>query len=807
MKRSLSYVIILAMMVWLLQITGCAYFNTYYNVKKKFNEAERDYNSRRPAEQGSQQQGTPAQPGSGQPRPQQNVPTDKYRKVIETASKLLEYHPKSRWIDDALLLMGISYFRMGDLARAERKFTELITIFPNSKFVGDATIWKARALLEQGKHQDATDLLSRMAPELKERRQRGQAELLLAKTEMEAKHWDEAVVHFRIADELLGSGEERWEAAQLQGVCLFEQGKYAEAEDAFSRVARNSRVLRRAYDAHIYTARSAVALGDAARAEKILMRLKDMSAFGELTGDVDLELAQLAIETGRVDEGIRMYEQYAAEHEEGERRGRAFYRLAKVYRVHRVDLPMAKAMLDSVVAVGAARDVVDSARVMQNELTRGLIALGRVQMLQDSLRNLEAQWIILQQQKAGYSPYDAQQGASLSDSISLPADSVGVADSTSQAVTPPVDVVPERVVAGDTLAADSLTLIHDSVIDTLTSVSTRSDTTSTRDTLTAKAAAIDSATSVVDSIVAPAPRAKSPAALAADSLLRALQQQIRAGSDTVASAEAAEDSLRVAQPPVVQSPAPSKSHEETELAEVERLRREYHKELQLALLHVAEFYEFSLMEHDSAMAYYRRAAASPSNPDVYWRANLYLAYEAQRDTTRMSEAQSYFQVVANADSVPVEARNVAHEALGLALIVIPASAQSEAFRMVEQVSLSNQVPMDSVIRLYSNVIAFDSTSPEAMHSLFAQVYLYEHVLLLPDSARAVMERIVALYPDSSFTNRLKIRLQPPDSSSIFLLSDEELTATVEPQESVIEEIPTEGGWPPPEESLRGRRFE
>jgi hypothetical protein len=54
---------------------------------------------------------------------------------------------------------------------------------------------------------------------------------------------------------------------------------------------------------------------------------------------------------------------------------------------------------------------------------------------------------------------------------------------------------------------------------------------------------------------------------------------------------------------------------------------------------------------------------------------------------------------------------------------------------------------------------------------------------------------------------LRAKLAPPDSSSLFFESDEQLfgqsTATVE---ALLQPAETEKGWPPPEESLRGRRF-
>ena len=763
MKRTTILILTLAAFVIMSLATGCSYFNTFYNVRKQFNEAERDYNSRQPAKPQAQPGSPPGQPGGAPPRPQQpqqpGAATDKYRKVIETASKLLEYYPKSRWIDDALLLMGISYYRLADYPRAERKFTELMTIFPNSKHVGDATIWKARTLLAQDKHAEATELLGKMSPELKQRQQRGQAELLLARTEFDAREWEQASTHFKIAADMLG-GEERWEALYLYGVCRHELKAYAEAEQAFEQAARNSRDRRRAYDANIFVARTALALGDAERAEHVLTRLKNNSNFADLEAEIDLELAQLAVETGRLDEGIRIYELQAANPDGGESRGLAFYRLAKVYRTHRVDLALAKTLLDSVITVGATSEIADSARALQDELSRGLLALHHVEALQDSLDALRA-----------------ARAALLEKGVSVPV-VIPAADST---VT-------------DSLARPDSVAIGSGVID---SISTRPDTS----VADSARAAPDSTATIEDSTSTSAPRPATPASLMADSILKALQAEIKTDS-------ASADSLHLAEPEAPETPPVSMpvKDEAAELTETDQSIADLERQLPLAYLRVAEFYQYSLAEPDSALAYYRRAGASPLNADVYWKANLFLGEAAARDSSRQEAAKQYFQNVISVPNVPLDAANRARQSLGMPLLELPVSLQVQAFRSAEVLAMSNQIPADSLVRLYDQIIAYDSTSAVAIQALFAQFYLYEHTLLNMDSAHAVGERLIALFPDSSFSKTLSKRLQPPDSLSIFLVSDEELYRKFEPKESVLE-TPTEGGWPPPEEALRGRRFE
>jgi len=93
-------------------LLSCAYFNTFYNAKTYFNAAEREYKKE----------------GKLTPKIRQN-----YNKVIEKCSKILEFYPRSKYVDDAVFLTALSYKRLGERVKAEKKFKELFEFFPESK--------------------------------------------------------------------------------------------------------------------------------------------------------------------------------------------------------------------------------------------------------------------------------------------------------------------------------------------------------------------------------------------------------------------------------------------------------------------------------------------------------------------------------------------------------------------------------------------------------------------------------------------------------------------------------------------------
>jgi TolA-binding protein len=100
---------------------SCAYFNTLYNARRVFREAEK------------------ANVTENAAREQR----EKYKDVVKKCSQMIQDHPKSRWVDDAVFLMGTALVRQEEYDKAIRKFQEILTNFPESDYVPRAIYWLA----------------------------------------------------------------------------------------------------------------------------------------------------------------------------------------------------------------------------------------------------------------------------------------------------------------------------------------------------------------------------------------------------------------------------------------------------------------------------------------------------------------------------------------------------------------------------------------------------------------------------------------------------------------------------------------
>jgi len=132
---------------------GCAYYNTFYNAKKFYNAASAERKKRMrtqvvelsPEEKEQlKRQGITSSSDANRPSSQE---MQSYQQAIEKASSLLEFYPKSKYVDDALMLLGESFFHRREFSKALRKFQELSELYPDSKFVPEARLLMAKTYL------------------------------------------------------------------------------------------------------------------------------------------------------------------------------------------------------------------------------------------------------------------------------------------------------------------------------------------------------------------------------------------------------------------------------------------------------------------------------------------------------------------------------------------------------------------------------------------------------------------------------------------------------------------------------------
>lgn len=149
--RKFFYILPLILLVFL--TTDCAYYNTFYNAKKFYKEAEKERKKREktqvvelsPEEEAQLKKS--GRSGQDEKNRASQQEMQNYQQAIERSSRVLEYFPDSRWFDDALMLIGKCFYYRRDYKKAMRKFDEILTNYPQSDFVPETRLLKARTYI------------------------------------------------------------------------------------------------------------------------------------------------------------------------------------------------------------------------------------------------------------------------------------------------------------------------------------------------------------------------------------------------------------------------------------------------------------------------------------------------------------------------------------------------------------------------------------------------------------------------------------------------------------------------------------
>jgi tetratricopeptide (TPR) repeat protein len=109
-----------------LLFSGCIYYNTFYNAQKYFEE-------------------------------------EKYKQSAEKCKKILERYPDSKYVDDALFIMGKSNYYLKKYDEAKSNLKRLVDFFPSSPFINEGYLFLGKIAFEKKNIGEASLFLEKAA--------------------------------------------------------------------------------------------------------------------------------------------------------------------------------------------------------------------------------------------------------------------------------------------------------------------------------------------------------------------------------------------------------------------------------------------------------------------------------------------------------------------------------------------------------------------------------------------------------------------------------------------------------------------
>jgi TolA-binding protein len=106
-----------------------AYFNLYYNTSRLFNQAESEVQAQR------------TDLFSTTVPPLTTATDQELQKVVQKCSNILQFKSDSKYVDDALMMLGKAFYYQQNYLKSEHEFQELLATQPDSDLRLEAQLW------------------------------------------------------------------------------------------------------------------------------------------------------------------------------------------------------------------------------------------------------------------------------------------------------------------------------------------------------------------------------------------------------------------------------------------------------------------------------------------------------------------------------------------------------------------------------------------------------------------------------------------------------------------------------------------
>ncbi|OGC43477.1 hypothetical protein A2Y85_00100 [candidate division WOR-3 bacterium RBG_13_43_14] len=327
-------------------LTNCAYFNTYYNASNYFRQGMK-----------------------GVQNDTLKYDNENFNKTIEKTTSVIVKYPRSRYVDNSLFMMGVSYYYKGDYARAIEKLEFLILNYPQSNHINAAHYYKALAYLKTRKYSPAVIALKES---MKSKKYRDRARLILCYVYYQDNNYSALN---QCVEELLSSNlekDKRQVILKLVAEASHKLRKYEPALSYYNELLNNSRTgeEKKKYKSKI--AKIYLEMGEYESCRNFLEGESDVE-FQEILGDLCVKLVNYQ-------EAKDIYLTLTAS-KYGISAAEVFFKLSEIYR-QEDSIETAIAYYDSAYTRGSTSEYGIKAKKMSD-------VLRRIQSLGQETENLD----------------------------------------------------------------------------------------------------------------------------------------------------------------------------------------------------------------------------------------------------------------------------------------------------------------------------------------------------------------------------------------------------------------------------------
>lgn len=315
-----------------------SYFNTFYNAQRLFDDGESEVEKAKRdfLERGSSNRVFTI-PASAR---------TKFQSSIEKNSKVLSFYPNSKWVDDALMMIGKAYYYMDDDVRSERKFLELAVQFPTSDRIPESQLWHAKSLMRQKKFDAGIkkfeEILSKgseIGDEIS-----GEAAYELAQYYFTINNFVDAIKFYTIAVDLVSENELRTQIYFQVGKSHAALEQYDLAEKAYINAEEYSPLYSLIFQSQLQQIKMHAFQKNYTKALDELNDMLGDTKNTEFFSIVHFEIATVLGMQGKIMESIERYRYVDTAFARTDEAARSYFAIAKYYETDEINYDSARVL-------------------------------------------------------------------------------------------------------------------------------------------------------------------------------------------------------------------------------------------------------------------------------------------------------------------------------------------------------------------------------------------------------------------------------------------------------------------------------
>jgi TonB family protein len=325
--RSRQLWLLIPLVLVLIFCSGCVYYNTFYHARSWYKQAEKTRQKENRDKAGGSE-------------------LKLYQDVIKKCSKVISEHPNSSYMDDALFMIGKSFYYLTDYPKAERKFRELLSSFPKSKYADESKFFLGKTRFRMENYVLASEVFEEYAAKDRGNQFRPEALYLSGETSLLENDSAAAVEHYQ---KFVSEYKDDPKAREVQyriGEIQFERAQYTEAGVSFALAEKLAKTDKDKFQARYQQGRVFYQIDSVSAGLRVFEKLAEENKDSVFQADILLRIADGKYLSGEQREAILLYDLIATTFPRQSQATEANYTIGKIVQNDWGDLDLAKSMYD-----------------------------------------------------------------------------------------------------------------------------------------------------------------------------------------------------------------------------------------------------------------------------------------------------------------------------------------------------------------------------------------------------------------------------------------------------------------------------